>query len=556
MAIALAFFDLPRELRDVVYEHYVTIDGGYILNAESGKLRAATPRAHIFGLQRTCKRAAREMDGLPLSCNPVTFSTIGNMRESAFRFDFMLDIFLTAMAEDYDRAVERDDTDNMPLSFSFPDSVRESIARVFPQFVPAVDVIDPQVWRRLQTWDSPELHTKCIDVEPSLQREYLSFVMQQLAEASHPCIEYPGVYHLGLRRGRDSMDEWLIPSEQELDNMATRLRPTQGALEEQYRTPVIEFDGIWQRNRFIYRFSAAAAAVQFLNRHPSSRIHLRRIILDEDREAVCFPESHGKGLIPFCIENTRLRVERRVNLWTNLFPAVTRVSRTISAVRYRMRGVDTSDHRAESYLQMGEEIYEGGWLLEEGINIESLSVCVAQWIREAAVLPSNISLLFDGGPAPEQASNIFERGVVERAIWQNALEESSARGLLPDPGPVYSLAWWGWVYFESAAHQGFVCSGFPRMVQELIARCGPVRCNFPVGAFWERDVEQVIWTNRDCTPEGWVRKVSERRDMHLRFQTAPPLPEFLAILEKDLIPRADAEDTASNATGLEGTRRE
>lgn len=35
----VVFLDLARELRDMIYEHYVTIDGGYMLNPESWKLK-------------------------------------------------------------------------------------------------------------------------------------------------------------------------------------------------------------------------------------------------------------------------------------------------------------------------------------------------------------------------------------------------------------------------------------------------------------------------------------------------------------------------------------
>ncbi|KAB5515452.1 hypothetical protein GE09DRAFT_1159663 [Coniochaeta sp. 2T2.1] len=86
----LSFWDLPRELRDMIYEEYAAVDGGHIFNPDSGKLRSAKPHAHPLALQRTCKRAALEMTGLALSLNTVTFSTGATMREAAFRFDFML----------------------------------------------------------------------------------------------------------------------------------------------------------------------------------------------------------------------------------------------------------------------------------------------------------------------------------------------------------------------------------------------------------------------------------------------------------------------------------
>lgn len=69
----------------------------------------------------------------------------------------------------------------------------------------------------------------------------------------------------------------------------------------------------------IYRFSAASAAIYFLASVPAAvRAQVRRIVIEEDREAMAAPECHGRGLIPFCQENPLLCVERRVNLWRNL----------------------------------------------------------------------------------------------------------------------------------------------------------------------------------------------------------------------------------------------
>ncbi|KAK0717146.1 hypothetical protein B0T26DRAFT_751240 [Lasiosphaeria miniovina] len=190
---ALSFIDLARELRDMVYEYYVAIDGGYVFDPESDKLKAPSPRAHLFALQRTYKRVTDEITGLAFIHNLVTFSTILRMRDRAFLVEFLFDLYFNAV------------------------------------------------------------------------------------------------------RLRLSDKYWNIPSDEELEKMPKALRPT-------------------EENRFLYHFSAAAAAIRFLRSNPSSRVHVRRILLDEDREAVAYPETHGKGLVPFCAENPHLRIERRVSL--------------------------------------------------------------------------------------------------------------------------------------------------------------------------------------------------------------------------------------------------
>jgi hypothetical protein len=53
---------------------------------------------------------------------------------------------------------------------------------------------------------------------------------------------------------------------------------------------------------------------------------VRRVVLDEDCDSVAFPEGHGKGLVPFCVENLRLGIECRVNLWRKLFLRASRMS--------------------------------------------------------------------------------------------------------------------------------------------------------------------------------------------------------------------------------------
>lgn len=65
----------------MIYEHYVKIDGGYIFKPESGKMKPATPCAHLLALQYTYKQVAREMRGLALTHNILSFSTVDTMRK-------------------------------------------------------------------------------------------------------------------------------------------------------------------------------------------------------------------------------------------------------------------------------------------------------------------------------------------------------------------------------------------------------------------------------------------------------------------------------------------
>ncbi|KAK4209509.1 hypothetical protein QBC37DRAFT_259485, partial [Rhypophila decipiens] len=58
------------ELRDMVYKYYLTVNGGYIFDPTSQKLKrskdSSCSNPHPFALQYTCKLIASEMRGLAL----------------------------------------------------------------------------------------------------------------------------------------------------------------------------------------------------------------------------------------------------------------------------------------------------------------------------------------------------------------------------------------------------------------------------------------------------------------------------------------------------------
>jgi hypothetical protein len=63
-------------------------------------------------------------------------------------------------------------------------------------------------------------------------------------------------------------------------------------------------------------FLCYCTAVQFLLQiSHNNRLSVRRIIIQEDRRSVGIVEFHPQGLIPICIKNPRLSVERRVDIW-------------------------------------------------------------------------------------------------------------------------------------------------------------------------------------------------------------------------------------------------
>ncbi|KAK2042183.1 hypothetical protein LZ31DRAFT_372485 [Colletotrichum somersetense] len=91
------FFCLPREICDMVYRHYVAVEGGYVCDTEgfvNGTLRQADGGPIDMALIFTCKAAAAEMYGLALRTNSITFSTLSGDHDLwllARRFQFLID---------------------------------------------------------------------------------------------------------------------------------------------------------------------------------------------------------------------------------------------------------------------------------------------------------------------------------------------------------------------------------------------------------------------------------------------------------------------------------
>jgi hypothetical protein len=96
--------------------------------------------------------------------------------------------------------------------------------------------------------------------------------------------------------------------------------------------------------------SATAVAIRFLDQlTPTMRRHVRNIVIHEDNPSVAWPKMHTLDLIPFCVANPDLQIERRVDI-------------------YRTELVQQSQPH--------------GWVEEARVIITN----IAEWIQEAKVL--------------------------------------------------------------------------------------------------------------------------------------------------------------------------
>jgi hypothetical protein len=66
---------LPREVRDLVYDFYFTLPGGYMFHFESKKLQDDEYQPLNLFLLYSCRQIASETHDLPLRLNTITFTT-------------------------------------------------------------------------------------------------------------------------------------------------------------------------------------------------------------------------------------------------------------------------------------------------------------------------------------------------------------------------------------------------------------------------------------------------------------------------------------------------
>jgi hypothetical protein len=211
-------------------------------------------------------------------------------------------------------------------------------------------------------------------------------------------------------------------------------------------------------------FSAAASAIRFLTSLPNLiRLYVRRLNLLEDRASISMPSTHGRGLIPFCREKPRLRIQRSVDLWRAVMVGCTNAPYTMS-VTGRSEW-DTFDPCVRP---------------KRWFNAYHLSTALAPWVVEANDLVASgmprgsFSLDLHGDSS---RSDLFEEFVLPDAMRQDAADEAIKYGHLQFPNlPAY----------RRIQNEAFILEGFPDAMRNLsqvkeVNRWAPIQCTFNPG---------------------------------------------------------------------------
>ncbi|CAH0027867.1 unnamed protein product, partial [Clonostachys rhizophaga] len=451
---AMSFHYLPPEIRVQVYKEYFTQEGGYHYNHDTGRLTLVDGNPIDLALTSTSRLIAQETCGLPLSLNTVHFST--GCPERLKLASWCIYYLMKDRTRHHHWAFEH-------LGIFLTPEVYETVAQRYPGFTRIMDqmIARPSVINRhnpVYVFDSGAAPSLVEDASQLLLRTILRVHgHSRVADAIYEAWDHHGL----TRRSRPSdpfevllldHQEWAMPSKRLAKKLARKLADVS---EFWGRPPNLSFPdrflGTRNKSRDCkFRYSAAAAAISFLKQMPRNvRLGLKKLKLLEDQPSAHRAPGHGRGLIPFCVENPSLKVERKVSLFGNLL---------------------------QCYGQSSRKLFH-----------ESIPCVLSTWLVEALALPSagmppgSFSLVIDGEPAPDQASEIFQAFMQRPAALQAAFDEASARGYF---GKTLS-------FLERVFHPCYLLEDFPRAMELLNNKDDTlITSNFHPGDPW--DIEQTV----------------------------------------------------------------
>lgn len=541
MASESPFLNLPRELRDEIYRHYVMFEGGLDYNFEyDGQGRAnsqnilrnlapasSTDRIDL-ALRSTCKQIHRETEGLILKFNTITFSNTrisrknsDEVRVRAARWHF-LRVPLTMEAASF--LYYEDDTVVRPC---YTQAVVDEVVRTHPSIGPLLRTLlkENTPWAEVNSAHKvlqARPHKHCPEDGPgptgswgivrSSMRAALMHALKVTADhdcfSSGPASQRPTFPPREILALDSEFPAWSIPTDDELLKLSRPYEKKSAhgcddGFEYCHASRQLQMSEFWNGPRYFtvpqadshglgeyeaemdnrgkYRFSAASVAIKFLSSLPSGlRRYLRRIRLLENNTSVAFPESHALGLINFCVENPKLRVERRVSVWKTILQQhsddINNEGCELSSIPERQRSITWA--------------YD--WL---GFSTMRATNNIALWAMEAASLipagmpKESFTLVLDGTLADDAFSDVFikyiQRDAAWQMAWQLALEQKEGQ---PQAGE-HRID--DDHFMRLRGSTCYLYEGFPLVIDEMTNnRSKLIQCTFNTGPkIWDVEAE-------------------------------------------------------------------
>ncbi|KAI4683949.1 uncharacterized protein J4E84_006789 [Alternaria hordeiaustralica] len=502
------FNSLPRELRDQIYEDYFAVEGGYVHNHKTNRLITAKGQNIDLNIRLVSRQIAAETRSLALEVNTITFSTVfdEDLRERAGHFNTLLEMIAKLKAVYLLRCSSRS---------GFVDKeVRDYAEEHFPEFLPVVEA--------LQTSYVANSNSNVWKETPSRSRQFITSTLNTVAK--RPCFKDTiERHHYWMRPGSEPGPDpvavishehspWTLPSSETISAMRETMSPYPVELSRRRQ------GSYWTGEK--YRFSAATMAIAFLGSiSTETRLSIRKILLLEDHTSVAWPECHGQGLVTYCQENLKLRIERRVDLWRACLPSASTPLHAITGRALAYLREYKYDRIAASIVSRGEMGHGG----------------VADWIMEALALeslgmpPKSFTLIIDGAAVPENSTQIFN--VLQRdAAWQKAYQRCVIDAIDCQNAPIW---------LASRENNAYIMRGFSEALQAITDDKSSVKCNFSPGLV--QDVDQVVAQGRSWNDAEWLVNWREMGELQADIHTSAPLPSWLDIRREDLLDEEGVE---------------
>ncbi|KAF4966815.1 hypothetical protein FSARC_5530 [Fusarium sarcochroum] len=342
--------------------------------------------------------------------------------------------------------------------------------------------------------EAADMFTWCRITKLTITREAVAYSLRLVAQQQES--RFTMLIHAALPRWTAShssqemndlyLDPWTIPSQSSLTRMGEIFgdgpiwKTVQGWHDVNdlgHLLPVVNY-----REKF--RFSAAAAALRFLSHlQGKERMRLRKVVLLEDHLAVGDPECHALGLIPFCQENPRLEIERRLKL---------------SLLNNRFNQPNTLGYK--HLLEAKTTIHKNPTTIRTKTLWQELGSWLAGaiYLKKAGMPANSFTLMLDGEPDVGFSSDFFDQVVHRYIACEKAFRVCKAEA--------QSCPW----------NSPFAADGVMEAVQKLVnqyssnqtspSNSSLVNCNFNPGRPWS--IEPLVQERFNWSATEWEEEVN------------------------------------------------